>query len=75
MEQYHIRIIRRGGQGQTADDYHATVTRGSDGQKLVFISGWKWLLKLKTRRWLLKREFKSYDKYQAKLAKKETFTR
>jgi hypothetical protein len=49
-KKYHIRIIRRDFQGQTADDYHATVTRLSDGTELVWMAPWKWLLKLKTRR-------------------------
>lgn len=74
-EKYHIRIIRRDGGGQAADDYHATVTRLSDRMELVFINSWKWFLKLRLRRWYLNREFRYQDKRDAKLAREETFTK
>lgn len=73
-EKYRIKIIRRDLQ-QAGDDYHATVTRVSDGERLVFISPWKWWLKFRTRRWLLDREFKYYDKRAKKLAQVEELTR
>lgn len=74
-ERYHVKIIRRDGAGQTPDDYHATVTRLSDGTELVFINATKWILKLRTCRWLLDREFKYHDKRQVKLDEIEEFTR
>jgi hypothetical protein len=69
--EYHIKIVRRDFQGQTADDYHATVTRLSDGQELIWIASWKWLLKLKIRRGALDRAFKGFDKRQWKLSQVE----
>lgn len=72
---YRIKIIRRDFQGQTRDDYHATVTRLSDGLKLVWIADWRWLLKWKTRQKALDRAFENYDKHQAKLEEVEEFTR
>jgi hypothetical protein len=72
---YKVVIIKRDGAGQSHDDYHATVTRSTDGEQLVYISDWKWLLKLKTRRWRLNRDFKYYDKRKKKLEKKEVLRR
>jgi len=63
---YYIRITMRDFHGQTADDYHATVTRISDDVQLVFISEWKWLLDWKLQRSTLDRAFKQYDKMQQK---------
>jgi hypothetical protein len=74
-ELYHVKIIRRDFQGQTSDDYHATVTRISDGKQIVLISAWKWFLKLRTRRRLLDREYNYYDKREKKLAKTDEFRR
>lgn len=67
---YYREIVRRSF-SQSRDDYHATVTRLSDKTELWFISPFKWMLKLKTRRRALDRAFKGYDKYQAKLGKKD----
>jgi hypothetical protein len=74
-EKYEIKIIMRDGGDQTRDDYHATVTRLSDGEQLVFISDWKWLLKLRTSRWRLDREFNYQDYRKKQLAKKEVIRR
>lgn len=71
MKKYHIKIVRRDFQGQTADDYHATVTRLSDGTELVWMAPWKWLLKLKIRRSVLDRAFAGYDKNKATLSEVE----
>jgi hypothetical protein len=73
--EYHIKIIRRDGQGQTADDYHATVTRINDGQQLVWIAAWKWVLKLKVRRNALDRAFRNFDEHEWKLSEVEEFVR
>jgi hypothetical protein len=70
-KKYHIRIVRRDFQGQTADDYHATVMRLKDGAELVWMARFKWLLKLKIRRVALDRAFKSFDKHKAKVAEVE----
>jgi hypothetical protein len=75
MELYHIRIVRRDFSGQTADDYHATVTRIEDGAEMVWIATWKWVLKLKVRRGALDRAFKSFDRRQAKLSDVEELVR
>jgi hypothetical protein len=75
MEKYFVEIIRRDGLGQTSDDYHATVTRESDNNQLVFISRWRWLLKLRTRRRLLEREFRYYKKRRKKLDKVDQYIR
>lgn len=71
---YHVELGKRESQ-QSNDYYYATVTRSTDEQQLVFTAPWKWLIKLRTRRWFLKREFKTYDNRQAKLAETESFTR
>lgn len=73
--EYHIKIIRRDGMGQTSDDYHATVTRLSDGQELVWIATWKWVLKLKVRRGALDRAFRNFDDHEWKLSEVEEFVR
>lgn len=69
---YHVKIVMRDGQGQVADDYHATVTRTSDGEQLIFISRWCWLLEWKTRRSALDRAFARSDKRRAKLSVRES---
>lgn len=65
---YDVRITMRDGNGQTSDDYHASVKRLSDGVELTWISEWLWLLNWKVRRKALKRAFARYDKRQSKLA-------
>lgn len=61
--------------GQIKDDYHATVSRYSDKNQLVFISDWRWLLKWKIRRKALDRAYKRFDKRQRKMAEVERFNR
>ncbi len=73
--EYNIKIIRCNGQGQIADDHHATVTRISDGSELVWIATWKWLLKVKIRRRALDRAFRGFDKRQAELSTVEELGR
>lgn len=70
---YFVEIVRRNLQ-QSRDDYHATVERMIDGEKLVFISNFKWLLKRKVRRKALDRAFKAYDKREKKLKEKDQYT-
>lgn len=75
-DMYTVKIIMRdGGEQTTSDDYHATVTRHSDGAEFIWISTWRWLLKWKTRDKAVRRVFKSYDKRQKKLEKVEQITR
>lgn len=64
---YHIRIVMRDGQSQTNDDYHATVSRRSDGVELIWISQYLWVLNLRLRTRAINRAFKRYDKRQKKL--------
>lgn len=68
---YEVRIIRRDFQGQTRDDFHATVTRIADDDQLIFISDYLWLLKWKTRKPALDRAFKRADKHQRKMAEED----
>lgn len=72
---YRIKIVLRDFQGQTKNDYHATVIRLSDGVELIWISDWRWLLKWKVRRKALDRAFKSFDKHQVKLTEVEVIKR
>lgn len=74
QEKYSIRITMRDFQGQIADDYHATVTRSSDGIELIWISGWFWFLKWQLKPRKIDRAFKRYDKRQEKLSRKEEYT-
>lgn len=66
---YSIKIVMRDGMGQVNDDWHATITRLSDGKQLVSIAAWLWLLKWRTRRAALDRSFARVDRHDAKLAK------
>ena len=68
---YHVKMIVRDGMGQTSDDYHATVTRLSDDAQLIFISNWKWILKLRTRRRKLDRAFKRMERRDKKMSETE----
>ena len=72
---YEITIIQRDFQGQTADDFHATIKRLSDGVELISIAPWRWLLKWKVRPKALDRAFRYHDKRQAKLAEVEKIRR
>jgi hypothetical protein len=75
-ETYLVEIIRRNGLGQTADDWHATVTRLPDfDDQLVYISRWRWILAWRTRRKALQRAFKYHDKRKRKLAEKDRYFR
>lgn len=71
---YHVKIIRRQFD-QTSDDWHATVTRLSDGMELIFINYLKWFLKLRTRRFFLDREFAYHDKREAEVDQIEEIVR
>lgn len=70
-EGYHVHIIMRNFHGQISDDYHATVTRLSDGVGLIFMNRWKWILNWMIRPKAIDRAFKRYDKRQKKLAQIE----
>jgi chloramphenicol 3-O-phosphotransferase len=64
---YHVKIVMRDGMGQTRDDYHATITRLSDGLQLISISDYRWLLGWRTRRKAIERSFARADRHQEKL--------
>lgn len=66
-EKYKVQIIMRDGGGQRYDDYHATITRISDGVALISISRWRWVLVRKTTRKKLDKRFAKYDERQKKL--------
>lgn len=74
-EMYNIKIITRDNQGIVKDDYHATVTRHSDGKQLIYIAPWRWMLKIQTRHKAIVRDFKYADKREKKLAEVETIER
>ena len=65
---YHVKIIKREF-SMTSDDYHATVTRLSDGIELVFIAPWKWYLKWMVRPKAIRKAFKHFDEYRTSFAK------
>lgn len=65
---YKVKIIMRDGDGQVGDDWHATITRLSDGKQIVSIAAWLWLLKWRTRRAALDRAFARVDRHDTKLA-------
>lgn len=71
---YDVTIVRRTFQ-MTNDDYHATVTRKTDGAQLIFIARWMWLLHWSTRRAALESAFARYDKHQKSLARVRRFIR
>lgn len=79
IDRYEVVIIRRDGQGQIKDDFHATVTRFSDHRSdedtLLFMSDYRWLLKWKVRRKALDRAFRRYDKHQRKISNVERLNR
>jgi hypothetical protein len=64
--QYDVTIIPRAFQGGGKGDYHATVTRLTDGAELIFISNWKWRIEAKTKRRYIEKAFARYDKEQLK---------
>lgn len=71
---YSIRIIKRDGQGQTRDDFHATVTRLADGKQLVFTSDFKpWLKRVLLRQSHIEAEFRYLDMEEEELNKVEEF--
>jgi hypothetical protein len=72
---YEVRIVPRDGMGRTLNDWHATVTRRSDGAQLVFIAEWRWLLNLQCTRYHLDRSFRSLDQRRTKMARVSEFSR
>lgn len=74
MAKYNVRIVRRNFE-QSADDYHATVTRLSDGVEMIWTNKYRWMLKWHTRRKKLDRWFAKRDKRQEKLADVQEFSR
>lgn len=70
---YDVRIVRRDFQGQTDDDWHATITR-MDGKQAIRISNYRWLIKRATRRKALDRLFARIDRHDAKMAEVKEFT-
>jgi hypothetical protein len=68
MFPYHVKIIRRDGNGQTADDWHATVTRIEDGKQAILMSDWRWWIKRRTRRKALDRRFRAIEARERAMA-------
>jgi hypothetical protein len=73
-EKYDIKIIKRHFQC-SGDDHHATVTRRSDGVELIWISKFRWLLKIYVRRKALDKWFSRYDQRKKELAEVEEISR
>jgi len=69
-----VRIVYRSSY-MGPDDWHATVTRRSDGKELVWISAWHWLLRWKLRRSALDRAFRRSDAYERKASRVRTYAR
>lgn len=69
---YNVRIIKRPSM-MGRDDYHATVTRNSDGKQLIFISDYLRLLRWKTRRPALDRAFARQARYEESVHKVREF--
>jgi hypothetical protein len=69
---YSVIIVPRSFQ-EGKGDYHATVTRLTDGAELIFISNWKWRIEAKTRRRYIEKAFARYDKEQLKEGKTRKF--
>lgn len=72
---YEVTVIRRNGMGQVADDWHATITRNTDGKQAVCMARWRWLLRWRTRRGALDRDFRRLDRRAIKLAGVESYRR
>lgn len=64
---YRVRIVPRTF-SMTADDWHATVERRSDGKQYVEIAAWRWLLRWKVRRAAIERNFRAIDRHARKMA-------
>lgn len=64
---YDVKIICRSGDGQVADDWHATITRRSDGKRAVEVASMAWLILYPTRRKALDRTFRWIDKRDQKM--------
>lgn len=73
MKRYNIVIVRREFQ-QSSDDYHATVSRLTDGVEIIRTASWRWLLKWRVRRKALDRAYRRHDNHQRWLAKREEYT-
>lgn len=72
-DKYEAVVIRRDGGGQTNDDWHATVTRQSDGIELIWISRWRWVLNLQLNPKRVDKAFRRYDERRKVLDKREEF--
>lgn len=70
---YEVKVIPRESY-MTSDDWHATVTRKSDGKQLIFISDFLRLLRWKIRRTALDRAFARLDRHEARMARVEEYT-
>lgn len=63
---YNVDVVPREGQ-MVPDDWHATVHRVSDGERLIFISRYRWILHLRLTRWALDRAFRRHDRRKIEL--------
>lgn len=68
---YEVTVVPRDGMGQVADDWHATITRS----QAVCIARWRWLLRWRTRRAALDRDFRRLDRHAVKLGAGESYRR
>lgn len=69
---YHFSTViqPRDGQGQTNDDWYATVTNMVTGRRIVYISRWRWVLEWKTNPKRLIKAFERVEKREAKMQQK-----
>jgi hypothetical protein len=71
---YDVKIVRRG-HGQVGDDWHATITRKSDGKQAIQIASFRWLILRRTRRAALDRLWRRIDRREQAIAEVREFER
>lgn len=72
---YDVKVIRRDGDGQVNDDWHATITRKSDGKQTILTASWRWLVLRRTRRAALDRMWRRIDRRERAMAEVREFDR
>lgn len=74
-ERYDVKIIVRDGMGQTSFLPSLSRVIVACQSSLVQISRWRWWLRWQTRRVALDRAFRSADRCERKLARKDQYRR
>jgi hypothetical protein len=71
---YDVRVVPREGWFDMPDDWHATITRKSDGKQAIVTASWLWLLRWRTRRIACDRMFRRIDRHDRKIAQVKEFS-